>query len=177
MTLIQILVQLSLPTQKMKKHFPVQLILLKSLILVAFGTDPDCDRVGIAVKNKNKFDCLSGNQVAVILAEYRLQQLRQKQLINIDNSKGFAILKTFVTTGMLDKIAKTLQHCVSTPTGFKWMAQKLKNYEKKAKDGIYENEGIGLDYDKLELFRGCLSSPSTRVIQFYVLKKATDIYQ
>ena len=118
-----------------------------------FGTDPDCDRVGIAVKNRNKFDCLSGNQVAVILAEYRLQQLRQKQLINIDNSKGFAILKTFVTTGMLDKIAKHYGvSCVNTPTGFKWMAQKLKNYEKKAKEGIYENEGIGLDYDKTELF-------------------------
>ena len=54
---------------------------------------------------------------------------------------------------MLDKIAKHYGvNCVNTPTGFKWMAQKLKNYEKKAKEGIYENEGIGLDYDKTELF-------------------------
>ena len=97
-----------------------------------FGTDPDCDRVGIAVKNKNNFVCLSGNQVAVILAEYRLQELKFKQLINTENSKGFALLKTFVTTGMLDKIAKHYGvKCVNTPTGFKWMAQKLKNYEKK----------------------------------------------
>ena len=54
---------------------------------------------------------------------------------------------------MLDKIAKHYGvNCVNTPTGFKWMAQKLKNYETKAKQGIYEHEGIGLDYDKTELF-------------------------
>ena len=54
---------------------------------------------------------------------------------------------------MLEKIAK--EHgvnCVNTPTGFKWMAQKLNNYEDRAILGIKEKEGIGIDFDSTDLF-------------------------
>ena len=120
---------------------------------VVLGTDPDCDRVGIAVKNHKNFECLTGNQVGAILAEYRLQELQRKQILKQENSKGFCILKTFVTSGLLSKIAENYgATCINTPTGFKWMAKKLKSYEEQAVEAIYEKEGIGLNYNKTDLF-------------------------
>ena len=117
------------------------------------ASDPDCDRIGVAVRNEKDFVCLSGNQIACLLAEYRLISLKSKQLLKPENKDGFTLLKTFVTTSMLEKIAK--EHgvnCVNTPTGFKWMAQKLNNYEDRAILGIKEKEGIGIDFDSTDLF-------------------------
>ena len=118
------------------------------------GSDPDCDRIGVAVlEQKGDYKCLSGNQVACLLAEYRLQALKNFQIIKEGREQGFALLKTFVTTPMLDKIAKAFGvRCINTPTGFKWMAKKLKNYEEKAYIRIQEEEGIGLDFDNTSLF-------------------------
>ena len=117
------------------------------------ASDPDCDRIGVAVRNEKDFVCLSGNQIACLLAEYRLISLKSKQLLKPENKDGFTLLKTFVTTSMLEKIAK--EHgvnYVNTPTGFKWMAQKLNNYEDRAILGIKEKEGIGIDFDSTDLF-------------------------
>ncbi len=118
------------------------------------GSDPDCDRIGVAAKKKNgTFECLSGNQVACMLAEYRLSVLKRKQLLNDGTAKGFAILKTFVTSPLLSKIATGQGvRCVNTPTGFKWMAKKLRKYEEDASLEMKEKEGVSLDYDDTELF-------------------------
>ena len=83
------------------------------------GSDPDCDRIGVAVKADNDFVCLTGNQIACLIAEYRLIALKSKQLFKPENKEGFVLLKTFVTTPMLEKIAKGFGvKCVNTPTGF-----------------------------------------------------------
>jgi len=119
-----------------------------------FASDPDSDRIGVAVEEtKGKFICLTGNQVASLLAEYRLLALKHKQVLRDGNAKGFAILKTFVTSPLLDKIAKHFGvRCINTPTGFKWMAQKMHNYEEEAQIRMQESEGVGLDFDSTELF-------------------------
>ena len=66
---------------------------------------------------------------------------------------GFALLKTFVTSPLLDKIAQGFGvRCVNTPTGFKWMAQKIRKYEEIARVRMLEEEGVGLDFDSTELF-------------------------
>jgi phosphoglucomutase len=119
-----------------------------------FASDPDCDRIGVAVEeSKGKFTCLSGNQVACLLAEYRLLALKHKQILREGNAAGFAVLKTFVTSPMLDKIASGFGiRCINTPTGFKWMAQKMLKYEERAQVRIQEGEGVGLDFDSTELF-------------------------
>ena len=63
------------------------------------------------------------------------------------------MMKTFVTTPMLDKIASAAGiRCINTPTGFKWMAKKLAKYEQKAVSEIKQNEGIGIDMDATDLF-------------------------
>jgi phosphoglucomutase len=119
-----------------------------------FGSDPDCDRIGVAVlENKGNFTCLTGNQVACILAEYRLLALKSKQVLREGNEEGFALLKTFVTSPMLDKIALGYKvRCINTPTGFKWMAKKIRAYEEMASIRMLEEEGVGLDFDGSELF-------------------------
>ena len=117
------------------------------------GSDPDCDRIGVAIRGEKDFVCLSGNQIACLIAEYRLITLKSKQLLKPENESGFVLLKTFVTTPMLEKIAKSHGiHFVNTPTGFKWMAQKMGKYEEDATLSIKEKEGIGLDYDQTDLF-------------------------
>jgi len=117
------------------------------------GSDPDCDRIGVAVRGEKDFVCLSGNQIACLIAEYRLITLKSKQLLKPENESGFVLLKTFVTTPMLEKIAKSHGiHFVNSPTGFKWMAQKMSKYEEDATLSIKEKEGIGLDYDQTDLF-------------------------
>lgn len=121
---------------------------------LVMGSDPDCDRIGVAAKQENgNFNCLSGNQVACMMAEYRLNALRKKGLLNEDSESRFVILKTFVTTPMLTKIALSNGiKCVNTPTGFKWMAKKIHQYEEEAVLEMKEKEGIGLDYDDTDLF-------------------------
>ncbi len=121
---------------------------------LVLGSDPDCDRIGVAARKKNgSFDCLSGNQIACMLAEYRLSALKRKQLLNEESNKGFAILKTFVTSHLLSKISTCHGvRCVNTPTGFKWMAKKLRKYEEEASLEMKEKEGVGLDYDDTDLF-------------------------
>ena len=118
------------------------------------GSDPDCDRIGVAVKQKGSgFVCLTGNQVACMLAEYRLMVTKRKQLLEHGAGDRFAILKTFVTTPMLNRIAEGYGvRCVNTPTGFKWMAEKLGKYETDAMLELKEKEGLSLDFDGTDLF-------------------------
>ena len=142
---------------------------------LVMGSDPDCDRIGVAAPDKNKkFHCLSGNQIACMLAEYRIIQLKRKQLLKEENQSNFAILKTFVTSPLLSRIAKANNiKCLNTQTGFKWMAKKLRDYEEQATYEIKEKEGIGWDYDNTDLFTRIqiLSRYST-----YVLLAAEESY-
>jgi phosphoglucomutase len=118
------------------------------------GSDPDCDRIGVAAKQKGGgYVCLTGNQVACMLAEYRLMVTKRRQLLEEGAGDRFAILKTFVTTPMLTRIAEGYGiRCVNTPTGFKWMAEKLGKYENDAILELKEKEGLSLDFDGTDLF-------------------------
>ncbi len=126
----------------------------KTKSALVMGSDPDCDRIGVAVKAaKGDFICLSGNQVASMLGEYRLSTLKRKQLLNEQNGSSFAILKTFVTTPLLGRIAELYgARCINTHTGFKWMAEKLAKYEHAASIEVKENEGLSIDFDGTDLF-------------------------
>ncbi|MBQ8374592.1 MAG: phospho-sugar mutase [Clostridia bacterium] len=98
---------------------------------VVFGTDPDSDRLGVAVKNeRGEFTALSGNQVGILLLDYILYRL------NEDNAmpKNAAVVKSFVTTGMAkalcDDYGVTLYE---TPVGFKFIGEKIKQWEADGK--------------------------------------------
>ena len=97
---------------------------------IVMATDPDADRVGIAVKdNNNEFILLNGNQAAVLLIEYLISQWEVKGKLK---GKEY-IIKTIVTTELLKEIAdKYKVECFDVLTGFKYIADIInKNYGKK----------------------------------------------
>ncbi|MFH1066338.1 MAG: phospho-sugar mutase [bacterium] len=98
---------------------------------LVFGTDPDADRMGVAVKDRNgEFEMLTGNQIGSVLAAYRLERMFAQGILNRANAARAAIIKTFVTTDLQKTIAKSYGvKCVETLTGFKYIGEKLKDYE------------------------------------------------
>lgn len=96
---------------------------------LVLATDPDADRVGIAVKdNNNKFVLLNGNQTAVILLSYILEKWKE-----LKKFKGNEfIVKTIVTTEMLKEMADYYKvECPDVLTGFKFIADIILQYEGK----------------------------------------------
>ena len=96
------------------------------------GTDPDSDRVGIMVRNKEgKFQPVSGNQTGVLLSDYLYGAMKRSGKL----PENPVMLKTIVTTEMARKVAEA--HgvtCYDTFTGFKFMAEK-KNQLESAGEG------------------------------------------
>lgn len=92
------------------------------------GTDPDCDRVGIVVKNKNdEFVCMTGNQVGALLTHYILEGLKEQGRL----PKNGAVIKSIVSTKMAKDICDDFNvKMVDVLTGFKFIGEKIKEYEK-----------------------------------------------
>jgi phosphoglucomutase len=95
------------------------------------GTDPDCDRMGVGVRDgSGRMMLLTGNQTGTLIAWYRIKTLFDLGILTAANKQNAVLLKTFVTSPMLDAIAKHYGiHCVNTLTGFKWISSKLAKYE------------------------------------------------
>ena len=94
---------------------------------LVLATDPDADRVGIAAKNVNhEFELLNGNQTAALLIYYLLTQWKEKGQL-----KGQEyIVKTIVTTELISAIAAHFKvTCLDTLTGFKYIAEKIRQLE------------------------------------------------
>lgn len=96
---------------------------------LVMATDPDSDRVGIAARNKQgEYEILNGNQAASILIYYLLTKWKENGKLNGKQM----IIKTIVTTDLLDKMAASFGvDCPSTLTGFKFIAALIKQEEGK----------------------------------------------
>ena len=94
---------------------------------VVFGTDPDSDRLGVAIKNdKGEFVALSGNQVGILLLDYILTRLKESGRLPANG----VVVKSFVTTGMAKAICDDFGvELVDVPVGFKFIGEKIKEYE------------------------------------------------
>ena len=105
------------------------------------ATDPDCDRMGAAVRAKDgKLKLLTGNQIGSLLAWYRTKTLFDKGVLNKDNASRGVIIKTFVTTDLQKAIAEHYGlRCVETLTGFKYIGAKLGKYEHAIPEGLRQN--------------------------------------
>jgi phosphoglucomutase len=107
---------------KIAKKFDIKYII---------SSDPDGDRIGLVVANKkNKFKLIPGGLLGSLLAEYRINKMKELNWIPKDGTKKSVLIKTFVTSPMQEKIAK--KHgirIVNTLTGFRWIAEKIKDYE------------------------------------------------
>ncbi|WP_285396547.1 phospho-sugar mutase [Lysinibacillus sp. fls2-241-R2A-57] len=91
------------------------------------ATDPDADRLGVAVKNGEGYELLTGNQLGALLLHYLLSTKQSKDTLP-DNG---VMLKTIVTSELGAVIAKRFGvTTVNTLTGFKYIAEKIAEYEK-----------------------------------------------
>ncbi|CAN5543819.1 phospho-sugar mutase [soil metagenome] len=109
---------------------------------ILLGTDPDSDRVGIGVKNtKGEWVLMNGNQTAVLAFNYMIEARKTKGI----NQPNDMVVKTIVTTDMIDGIAKASNiACYNVLTGFKWIASLIKEKEGKENYIIGGEESFGL---------------------------------
>ncbi len=95
------------------------------------ATDPDCDRVGIAVNVKGEYKLMTGNEVGVLLCEYLLS--RRKELGTLPEKP--IVVKSFVTTALVDEVAKTYSaETRSLLTGFKYIGELITKLEEKGEE-------------------------------------------
>ncbi len=94
---------------------------------VVFGTDPDCDRLGVAIRDdKGEFMALSGNQTGALLLDYVLTRLKES---GVSYQKGF-VVKSFVSTSLAKLIADDYGvEMIETPVGFKFIGEKIKQLD------------------------------------------------
>ena len=94
---------------------------------VVFGTDPDCDRLGVAIRNLDgDFVALSGNQIGVLFLDYVLGREKEN---GKDLNKCF-VVKSFVSTGLAKLIANGYGvEIFETPVGFKFIGEKIKELD------------------------------------------------
>jgi phosphoglucomutase len=105
------------------------------------ATDPDCDRMGAAVRAKDgTMKLLTGNQIGSLLAWYRTKTLFEKGALTKENASRAVIIKTFVTTDLQKAIAEHYGlRCVETLTGFKYIGAKLGKYQHAIPEGLRQN--------------------------------------
>jgi phosphoglucomutase len=109
---------------------------------ILLGTDPDADRVGIGIKNdKGEWVLMNGNQTAVLAFNYMIEARKEKGI----SQPNDMVVKTIVTTDMIDEIARQSHiHCYNVLTGFKWIAELIKEKEKTENYVIGGEESYGL---------------------------------
>ena len=94
---------------------------------VVFGTDPDCDRMGVAVRDgQGTFHTLTGNQIGCLLLYHVLSQRQAHGTL----PRNGAICKSIVSTEMARAIAASFDiACIDTLTGFKFIGEKIQQFE------------------------------------------------
>lgn len=109
---------------------------------ILLGTDPDADRVGVGVKdNHGEWVLLNGNQTALLVFNYIIEARKNKGVARPNDM----VVKTIVTTDMIDEIAaKNNIRCYNVLTGFKWIAELIREKEGKENYVVGGEESFGL---------------------------------
>ena len=98
---------------------------------ILLATDPDCDRMGIAVFDGKEYKLMTGNEVGALFTEYVLSQYREKGIL----PQNPIVLKSFVTTDLVRAIAEDYGAKVyDLLTGFKYIGEFITNLEKKGEE-------------------------------------------
>lgn len=145
---------------------------------VIIGTDPDCDRVGVVVKDeKGQFRVLSGNQTGCLLLHYILSQKKKRGTLP---PKGVAV-KTIVTTELGRAIARSFGvEILDVLTGFKFIAEKIKEFEETGEKefifGFEESSGY-LAGDFVRDKDGVITSMLVAEMAAYYKTRGTSLYE
>ena len=132
---------------------------------IVIGTDPDADRMGVAVRDDSgAMALLTGNQIGSLMAWYRLKTCFELGWLTQANRSRAVLVKTFVTTELQKAIADGFGvGIVDTLTGFKYIAGKLRKYEEAIpadKKGDYRSLSeeqtrlLRLEYSRFFVFGG-----------------------
>lgn len=116
------------PNPEEKEGFAIAIEMAKKEdVDLIIGTDPDCDRAGIVVRNKEgEYVTMTGNQVGVLLTEYILSQKKAKGTLPANG----VVIKTIVTSEMAREVAKAYGvEIIDVLTGFKFIGEKIKEFE------------------------------------------------
>ena len=101
---------------------------------ILLATDPDCDRVGVAVRTENEYKLLTGNEVGILLLEYICHRKKEENSM----PQNPICVKTIVTTDLAEKIANTYGvKIVDVLTGFKFIGEVIGGLEQKGQKDDY----------------------------------------
>ena len=126
----------SYPNPEAAEAFELGLKLAKEIDAdLVLATDPDADRLGVRVKDKNgEYHDLTGNMSGCLLANY---EIGQRKAVNGSLPEDGALIKTIVTSNLADAIAKGYGvELIEVLTGFKFIGQQILGFENKGK-GTY----------------------------------------
>lgn len=124
------------PNPEEKESFKIAIEMAqKETVDLILGTDPDCDRIGVVVRNnKGEYITLTGNQTGVLLTEYILSQKKANRTL----PENGVIIKTIVTTEMARAIAENYNvELMDVLTGFKFIGEKIKEFEENGNNKQY----------------------------------------
>lgn len=119
------------PNPEIKESFDNVLnVARKNNCDIALVTDPDADRVGVAIKNNNKYEIISGNETGILIFNYLINRINKKEL------NKYYLIYSFVSSSLPKKMAEEngIKYYI-TETGFKWIGNIIKkNIETKSND-------------------------------------------
>lgn len=95
---------------------------------ILINNDPDSDRIGVCVKDKDKYHYISGNELGMLMIDYILNYKK-------DIKNNSTIVTTIVSTPMVDNIKNI--RVIKTLTGFKYIGEKIKQFEEGALNGSF----------------------------------------
>ena len=124
----------SYPNPEDPKAFALALELAKKVDAdIILANDPDADRLGVFVKNNDKYEMFTGNMSALFIAEYELSQKKEKGIL----PENGAMITTIVSSDLTKAMAKEYNmKLFEVLTGFKWIGEKIKQFEQAG--GNYE---------------------------------------
>lgn len=115
------------PNPEDKKAFKLALELAKKVDAeIVLATDPDADRLGVFVKNKNEYIPLTGNMSALLILEYILSQKSERNMLPKNSIVVKSIVSSTMVKPMVDFYNVKLEEVL---TGFKYIGEKIKKYE------------------------------------------------
>ena len=118
------------PNPENKEGFTIAIEMAKENdVDVIFGTDPDCDRVGVVVRDADGvYRTLTGNQTGALLVDYILRSKQEQGTLPADG----VVIKTIVTTELAAKIAESYgMEIMNVFTGFKYIGEKMTEFAEK----------------------------------------------
>ena len=137
---------------------------------LVFGTDPDSDRIGVVVKTADgEYKVLNGNQTGCLLLEYILRKEKENGML----SKNGAVVKTIVTSELVRRIADDYgTETIDVLTGFKFIGEKIKEFEKSGEHSFI----FGLE-ESLGYLKGTYARDKDAVVAAMLICEAAADYK